>query len=667
MSVSRRSFVKGAGLTAASAFAAAAAGSAVPAAVAEEAGAAEGQAWDDEADIIVCGMGCAGLAAAITACTEGLGTTINLEAAPKELRGGNSCCTQGVVFCPNDKESALVYQKVLNDSYEVPDDVLDAWAEEIPQNITWLEDVCGGVYHDPQTGEPSYFDSIGEFPMMTGAENCPSYKPQPGTLAQTWGIMVSKFDSLGCRAYYDARAVKLVKDESGAVVGVECEDGRRFKSNKGVLLATGGFESSKPMMDMYNATGMPNMSGKGSWYNRGDGIRMAQRVGADLWHMNNISGCMLGFKVIPGDDVDARASFTHKTCEYIYVDKNGERWINESVEGIRGLALHGKYYHNGAWIDMPHPDNCWCIMGQGCYEAGGYSYNYNNFEHRKAVEGVCWTMEDTIAAGITVKCETVADIAAVTGLDEQKLADTLDFYNDNAAQNTDPIFHRGVALTQMGDQLIEYGHEDEEPKVKAFDLIPISAPYYVTKLMGCMYNTQGGPRRSPDCEVLDFDGQPIAGLYAAGEMGCEYAYVYNVGGNISEAISSGRRAARVMLTGSPAAGTADPAAHAANAFPQADPVPPSTEVYKDGTYAGTGVGVGNALEVSVTVKDGAVASVEVTSHNETEGIGTAAIAYISDAVVRQNGTDGVDALSGASVTSRAVLAAVSEALEQARE
>ena len=277
-------------------------------------------------------------------------------------------------------------------------------------------------------------------------------------------------------------------------------------------------------------------------------------------------------------------------------------------------------------------------------------------------------MGDTINAGITVKCETIADIAALTGLDEEALTNTINFYNDNAAQNTDPIFHRGVALTQMGDQLIEYGHEDEEPKIEAFDLIPISAPYYVTKLYGCMYNTQGGPRRSANCEILDVDGNPIPGLYSAGEMGCEYAYIYNVGGNISEAVSSGRRAARVMLTGSPEAGTVNPDAHASNALPEPEPVVPSTATYKDGSYVGTGIGIAGGtspVEVTVTVEGGKISAVEVTNNMETPGVGTKAIELIPGAVVEANGAEGVQTASGSTVTSNAILDAVTAALEQA--
>ena len=73
------------------------------------------------------------------------------------------------------------------------------------------------------------------------------------------------------------------------------------------------------------------------------------------------------------------------------------------------------------------------------------------------------------------------------------------------------------------------------------------------QLVGTLLNTQGGPKRSANCEVIDVFGQPIPRLYSAGEMGCEYHYIYNVGGNIAEAISSGRLAARIMSALEPVA------------------------------------------------------------------------------------------------------------------
>lgn len=63
-------------------------------------------------------------------------------------------------------------------------------------------------------------------------------------------------------------------------------------------------------------------------------------------------------------------------------------------------------------------------------------------------------------------------------------------------------------------------------------------------LYTAVLNTQGGPRHDVDGGVLKFDGTAVPRLYAAGEMGTIYSYNYNGGGNVSEAMSSGRLAAR---------------------------------------------------------------------------------------------------------------------------
>ena len=62
--------------------------------------------------------------------------------------------------------------------------------------------------------------------------------------------------------------------------------------------------------------------------------------------------------------------------------------------------------------------------------------------------------------------------------------------------------------------------------------------------MPFVINSQGGPKRDAKGGVVDVAGNAIPRLFAAGEMGCIYPYKYNVGGNFSEAISSGRLAAR---------------------------------------------------------------------------------------------------------------------------
>ena len=87
--------------------------------------------------------------------------------------------------------------------------------------------------------------------------------------------------------------------------------------------------------------------------------------------------------------------------------------------------------------------------------------------------------------------------------------------------------------------------------------------------------------------------------------------------------------------------------------------------YNDGTYTAEGKGIGGKVPVTVTVKGGKIASVEVGENSETQGIGSKAIEQLPNTIVAANGTEGVDGVSGATVTSKAIFTAVEDCLEQA--
>ena len=87
--------------------------------------------------------------------------------------------------------------------------------------------------------------------------------------------------------------------------------------------------------------------------------------------------------------------------------------------------------------------------------------------------------------------------------------------------------------------------------------------------------------------------------------------------------------------------------------------------YNDGIYDAEGKGIGGEVPVTVTVKGGVVAEVTVGDNSETRGIGSKAIEQLPDAIVKANGTEGVDAVSGASVTSKAIFDAVNDCMDQA--
>ncbi len=91
----------------------------------------------------------------------------------------------------------------------------------------------------------------------------------------------------------------------------------------------------------------------------------------------------------------------------------------------------------------------------------------------------------------------------------------------------------------------------------------------------------------------------------------------------------------------------------------------SDATYTDGEYTASSKGIGGDVPVTVTITDGKIASVEVGDNSETQGIGSKAIEQLPELIVEANGTDGVDAVSGASVTSKAIFTAVNDCLEQA--
>lgn len=527
----RRSFVKAAG----AAVAAAGAVACTASAVADEAAPIE---WADEADFVIVGTGCAGLAAACTASFENLGTTLNLEVAPRELRGGNSGSTAGIVFCPNSVDAAIEYQNALSGAYTPADDIMQAWAEELCANLDWMRENFGCEFKPCGQGT---WGIQGEYPFMPRAQECPSYNVTEGT---TWQVIAGKFDELELPVYYDTRAVKLLTNDADEVIGVQAEDGRAFKANKGVLLATGGFEANPEMMQTYLPAGYPNVIGKGSWYNRGDGIKMAQALGAELSHMSNVSGAALGLKMMVTDDVDARTWTRWHTHGYIWVDSRGRRFQDEDVLYTE-LLRHGKQYRAGTFTESSMPEGAWAIFTQEEFDSGCI-FSTSCFAAMKAVEGRFTENQEALDAGVIVKCDTVDDLAAATGIDASQLQMTLDRYNAMVATGEDTDFGRGVAKNEYSEPMTWEGNEDDVEGRAAFDMVAIEAPYYCVQLVGTLLNTQGGPKRSANCEVIDVFGEPIPRLYAAGEMGCEYHYIYNVGGNIAEAISSGRRAVRVM-------------------------------------------------------------------------------------------------------------------------
>lgn len=136
-------------------------------------------------------------------------------------------------------------------------------------------------------------------------------------------------------------------------------DGRAFKAKKGVILACGGWENDPDLMNTYYTCGYPGHGPAGTPYNMGDGLKMAQSVGADLWHMNNFSLANLGAKVSSSSPCVSFPNWSTK--DYIYVGPNAKRYCYEETAS---LNKHGKRMFDGVYVSAARPDAPLCRPGQ---------------------------------------------------------------------------------------------------------------------------------------------------------------------------------------------------------------------------------------------------------------------------------------------------------------
>ena len=331
MSLTRRDLFKGAGIAAASVAAAGALGG-----CAQKASASDDwmpSTWDYETDVLVIGYGGAGLWAAVTAKDEGEADVLVLEKAPSR-GGGNSSINMGEYTWVDDIDGAVQYITGFSKGH-TPEDIARAWAEECYQNM----DYCDYWNIDTELKKgtnASGGTSSCEYPWIEGAEAmhvCSFGDPTKGGNAG-WHTLDQARSDLGIEVVFNCHDEELIQNpDTKEIVGCytligDDEAPKAVKARKGVVMTLGGFEFNDELKNEYCKC-YP-MSGFYGWpFNTGDGIKMVQNVGAQLWHMNNIIGSYnayfkdfewpYAFTVTPGAN------------NYVMLDRLGKRWIAEST------------------------------------------------------------------------------------------------------------------------------------------------------------------------------------------------------------------------------------------------------------------------------------------------------------------------------------------------
>lgn len=545
-SFTRRGFLRGAGLAATGAMLSGLAACQSPADDSGEAAQDDylPSEWQHETDILIVGFGGTGIAAAISAASESLGSALVIEAAPEGFEGGNTKISQQVVFCGKSKESLLEYQKNLNSIYSVEDSRLDSWAEGLIENIEWLRSI--GANPEPTTSySPEYSD-------VKGSEGAQCYLCDSTVGNQSlWAPLKAKFDELGCQVLYGTRAVELIQNPiTKEIYGVITEDGSTIKARKAVLLACGGFEFNQDLMDNYYPIGCKSLLGLGTPYNRGDGIQMAIRAGANLWHMNNYATASYGFSVPYNDENGEELSVNYaiggpKTKDFIFVGATGKRFM---LEELAAFTKHGKMNYNGSYVQAVEGFPTYVIFTQQLFDSGGIFTTIEAYVWAN-VHKLLKTPDELLESGVIVKADTIEALAEKIKIAPANLKKTIETYNGYCAVGKDPEFGRGEDVYldfKMASEENSDTDQSSKPAIAAFELVPLQAPFYAIKIQRAAANSQGGPERGASQEILDIDGEPIPRLYAGGECGSIYPYMYNGGGNVAEALASGRIAARAI-------------------------------------------------------------------------------------------------------------------------
>ncbi len=412
-----------------------------------------GCAKTEKYDVVVVGGGAAGLSAAIEAADAGAKVAL-LEKMP--MVGGSTVLSGGIVYSTgssilkgagiDDSVDALVAYWSGRAEGAADEAKLRFVAERSGANVDWL--VGLGVKFG--------------LPFPTGTS------PVPRAVSTSDGgvgiirPLKAAAEAKGVAFFLETPVTSLVS-KKGAVTGVKAKnrDGKTVTfASKAVILATGGFDRNKALMDKYAGTQVADITFVGSG-NTGDAITMTEALGAQVVG----SGGVIGLRAVPGEP-----TFETPVCMLIwypnlYVNREGKRFVNEGSD----------YPIFHAALNEQTDKASFQIWDQATF----------NENLGKAVE-----------KGQAFKADSLEELAAAAGIDADAFVATVASYNAAIASGTDAEFGKNLA-----------------------GQLPVAAaPFYALKVNAATIGTMVGLKTDLSCRVLRAGDEPIPGLYAAGEV-----------------------------------------------------------------------------------------------------------------------------------------------------
>jgi 3-oxo-5alpha-steroid 4-dehydrogenase len=472
--------------------------------------------WDDEADVLVVGFGCAGASAAWEAATAGAdvlvlerasgsGGTSALSGGELYLGGGTNVQTAcGIEDDPT--EMAAFLRAALGPG--VDEEKLTAYCEGSVEHCSWLEQLgvpfTPGLYDDPSWMPPTDDGLmwLGErtWPFTEVAKPAPrGHRPATGHFGG-WLLMdklAAATRAAGAREAFDVYAERLVIDvdsvDGDRVVGIQARqygETRSYRARHAVVLTTGGFVDDDGMLAEHAPRLLP-MDKISCGGEDGSGIRMAQALGAAVRHMG---ASQVGFHAVPA--FMARG---------VVVNSRGQRFINEDT--YPGRIGQAALFAQGM--------DCWVILDETGYEQVPKGERWGVLPHETA--------------------ETLEELEQLTGLPEGSLVATIGEYNRHAANGQDPVCHKDPRWLRPLDP--PFAAIDPKRSFRGPNDPPVGSGAAVFTLGGLATDVAG--------RVLHVDGTPIPGLLAAGRVSSGLAaWGYISGTSLGDGTFFGRFAGR---------------------------------------------------------------------------------------------------------------------------
>ena len=628
---------------------------------AEEANGAAKYTWDKEVDVVVVGFGLAGAATCVEIADIAPDSPVLLlEKMDEAQSGGNSIASGQTILnvWPDDIELFRDYLWEMGKPNNIPRDWFDWWTQEMVNQSDWIEQVAKSVGY---WYRPNKYGSVTmEFPEFPGASyrargDClvtyPNTVSQPGGSYKAFRDVVKQLKNV--EIMYETPAIALIQDaDTKEVYGVTAQnkDGSTFnvRANKGVVLDCGGYENNLEMQRDFH--GMDVVYTAGTPGNTGDGIKMLMEAGAKIWHMKNFTqsgGIWIGVKV-PDYESTFERNFFYKNGGWLEVDATGNRFYNESKKWHK---QHMKINENGHWIDMATyralPIH-W-ICDQKTFENDtvvttwmAWPISPMNYE---------WSADNSVELekGWIIKADTIEELAEKIGRDPATLRATVDRYNEMCANGVDEDFGRDIETMAP----IEEG------------------PFYSVELTPCVVATTGGAVRNPKSQVLDWNENVIPHLYTAGELGSYVSNLYQNGTFLNECISSGRAAAQDIYGVEPHYDYKgndyvvpledDTVRDMVWSSSSVGPVMNASKA-KDGEYYRSSESTHGPWTMTFTVKDGKFTSFAMTEGAENMLMTEEQFKSFTDSIIEAQDL-GVDAVSGCTQDSEAIVAAIQKALD----